>query len=235
MRAHTLPFLGLGNVSWDCCRALKWQNGAKPPPALPFTGSWYMSCLKSETKTCQARLLRVRNLRASRIWEHDRDSLQIMCIGPGVTFGKLKFVGYNCQESIPQKGTSFDVHLDVVQEVGSTQLTSSSWMGKEVLPKKPIYLFFEEMGERKPAQFLKGYKRIQPHLCSSREGEIVFGWLCSRWCCFGKKTCFLSNTSCQVRESKYSERTAACQWDMAPAYQYSAILFLHCVSSCREN
>lgn len=67
-----------------------------------------------------------------RAWQ---GSLQFMCIGPGVTLGKLKFVGHNCQESIPEKGTSSDIHLDVAQEVGSTQLTSS-WMGKEVLRRK---------------------------------------------------------------------------------------------------
>lgn len=121
------------------------QNLSQP---FSFTGSLHMLFLKPETKIRQARLLHVRSMRVGRISEHDRGSLQFMCIGPGVTFGKLKFVGYNCQESIPQKGTSFDVHLDVLREVGSTQLTSS-WIVKEVLGTKTCLPTFWRDGKQK--------------------------------------------------------------------------------------
>lgn len=164
-----------------------------------------------------------------------------MCIGPGVTFGKLKFVGYNCQESIPQK-------MDLLWcssgcPTGGGEYTAYLLLnGKRGVMNKNLLACFlqrweEENGEKKINSVSERVgKHPLPCLlrqdCLGKGKEWFAGCVVSGGVVLEKKNLvsFLL-LPCQVRERKYSKRTAASQLYMASAHQYSAILFLHCLSS----
>lgn len=126
MRGKHVP-----SCDWEMCPKppVRHQSGGTVqslPQTFSFTGSLHRVHLKPEIKFCLARLSHVRRLRAGRVSKHDRGSLWFTSIGPGVTFGKLKIVGYNSSEStghVTQKGTSIEVlHPNVVR--GDWQCTA---------------------------------------------------------------------------------------------------------------
>lgn len=86
---------------------------------------------------------------------------------------------------------------------------------KRCYEEKPACLLSEEMGRRKLTQFLKGQKSVAPP-SPLQPDHLGKGKRCLAGCTVGvvalEKTCFLLNAFCQVRDSKYSKRTAASSW-----------------------
>lgn len=210
---HARPFLGLGNVPQNSFEAPKWQDGANPSPG-------------PEIKICQARLPHVRGLRAGT------GQSVTPLHWSGVTFGKVKFAGYDPYEStgqVPQKATSFEVHSDVVRGDGQHRAHLLLHGRRGVTKKNLLACFLKRWEEENWLSFWK-CRKASPPPSPLRQDRLGKGKWCLAGCTAGvvalEKTCFLLNAFCQVRESKSSKRTAASSWLETAACQWLPHIWL---------
>lgn len=134
------------------------------------------------------------------------------------------------------------------REVGSTQVTSSC-MGKEALQRKTCLLAFWWDGNKRINSV---YERLEKHHplprspfwqdCLGKEKWCLAG--CTAGCSFGKILlsfeCLLPGQGEQIlgqdccKQLGQSCCLSMTSLHLAPVPQYSPVLSLHCLSSCRE-
>lgn len=192
-KGHTCPFLELRNVSQDCCEALKWQNGAKPFPALLFYGVIALVVFKARNK----------NLPGQAPPCQEPESWQDLGAWQGQSAIHVHWAWRNIWQTKIcriQSSTEHPTKRDLLWCssgccTGGGQFTAHLLLnGKRgVMKKNLLACFLKRWEEENQLSFWKGRRASTPIPTPAGlpgKGEVVFGWLCRGWCCFGKKLAF---------------------------------------------